>query len=234
MQNLYKYKYLKYKSKYLTAQYGGVLDNFIILTKMSELYPKFIHSDNLEFSADCTDVEKNLFGKAHVFKKKYGGFELMTQTNPICGKTISMLDVKKKLSEVNKEIGHEIKKDVLPVFTQLKKSTKDEIGKTIPILSEKIKGLGTSTIETVGEFARKKGIQKMDNFGKKMETLQRHSKTGGGGIGLKIISILSSIGCDYSDANAIEKIVNEYNYDVAIKFIPKLIGKSNFSITKLL
>lgn len=235
MQNndeMYKEKYLKYKTKYLALQSGGLFDSFVILTKFENIKQFLPSEEILEFSSDCTNVEKNLFNKAHVYKKKTNNFDLITTENPICGKTISLLEAKKKVSEGATEFGKTMKSVAQPMLEEILKVAKEEGKRTLTTIGTTAKTEAEKRTQQLGEKITTVGTRQIQKIGQKIDTKLTHQS--GGSKAQQIISVLNSLNLNYNNADAIEKIISENQYNIVIKFVPSVIGKSKFYVTKLI
>lgn len=227
-EEMYKYKYLKYKSKYMNlknSSRGGdwesikskmskmtsslaskLLPTAVILTKLETLQylePKLgkIGVETVEMDIHCMAIQNILIGKAHIFTKSDTKFMPFTMAHPLCGESISQ----KKFSEISGKIAEKAKPIVATVGSELKKTAQQMDAKVTETATKKVG-------ESVGRVK--------SSFFSFLDTFSKPQK-GGASVDIVRDAIRAAWESGVS-AQGIEDVLSEFKYDVVIRYQPQV------------
>jgi len=220
---IYKNKYLKYKQKYLLAKQSGGGNDALILTKLDTikiLDPQLESTfSELTLNVKCVDFERlmrtNLGDMAHILKRGDQSFRKFTKDVYICGES--------QMKKMGSEFGNEFGKVANPILTELKRTT-----------GEQLKQASTTMMPQLQQ-AMQQSIQRgISSTQRKMESKLGQIGTQHGGYNTGIINDMMKrmFGMTMQDTD-IAKILDEFKYDVVIKYSPKIIGSSKIDIIKI-
>lgn len=242
---IYRLKYLKYKSKYLNlmSQYnametaspgGGIMDKIsdlfsdksVILTKREYLsdipeIAKINSNDDTHFNMkiDCAKLETLIQGKAHLCKKNSDTFNPFTENDHLCRSApIKKVAVSAATSGINaaKTLG----KTLEPAVKQIASVASELATDTVTKIQKETDAL-IKKHQPMVEDAMRKATAKVQTSVLKQT---------GGGISIpKVEELIKSIG-NKKIIPDINDIIVKNKYDICIMFEPVPIGLSNIVV----
>lgn len=250
--DMYKKKYLKYKSKYLQLQQStqtgsGIFTEAFIITRLETIKSlnTQLQSDfnELKINVKCTDFENlvrsELGMNAHIMMHSDSNFVKFTNERSICRET----QLKNLGSNVGTQLHtgiKELQKVAAPIVADIKKTAETQIKQASAVVIPKItQSIQTGIIKAIEQGTKSidKAIDKANDKNTKLKFgLTTEQPQTGGSSDRKVDIVIGMIERGLHkrvEPKILEQIVNDNKYDIVIHYEQQIMGKSKLTIIKL-